>query len=87
MSTAFHASTYIQMGDDFDSRNRFLKNPANGIFEGAIVAGQSWSANIVSDLLAIRFVMGSYVFTVRASDANSGVYVNPTGVSIGVASE
>lgn len=85
--TAFHVSTYLQMGDDFDSRNRFLKHPSNGIYEGTIVAGQSWSANISSELLAIRFVMGDYVFTVRASDGNSGVYVNPTGASIGVASE
>lgn len=85
--TAFHVSTYLQMGDDFDSRNRFLKNPSNGIYEGAIVAGQSWSANISSELLAIKFVMGSYVFTVRAGDGNSGVYVNPTGVSMGVTSE
>lgn len=89
MSTAFHVSTYLRMGDDFDSRNRFLAQPSDAVYEGQVVAGESWSVNVTgtgnNTFLALRFKMGSYVFT--PASGGSLVPVDPSGSSTGVRSE
>jgi hypothetical protein len=90
MSTAFHVSTYLQMGDDFDSRNRFLRQPADGIYEGYIVAGETWSFNWANFSgrnrpIVLQFKMGGYVFTAARSTAVSPI--TPSGISIGITSE
>jgi hypothetical protein len=91
MSTVFHVRTYLQMGSDFDSRDRFLKQRADGTYEGCIIGGTSeaWSVNAalnnVNIDIALRFKMGDHVVTVRNFDNISAV--NPTGTTAFVASE
>jgi hypothetical protein len=88
MST-FHVSTYLKMGNDFDSRNRYLRQPADGNYEGYIVAGETWSftwKNISgrNRPIALQFKMAGYVFT---PNPNGIPPVTPTGISTGITSE
>lgn len=82
--TTFHVSTYMQMGDDFDSRSRFLKQPAGGVYQGQIVAGETWSVKVDKTgtnnyLVRLRFKMGNFVF-----DYSPGDSIATTGVSTGI---
>lgn len=88
MSAAFHVGTYLSMGADFDSRNRYLRHPANGVYEGQIVAGETWSAlvhdqgkNASSYDVYFRFKMGGYS---KDFDVGNSAAVN--GTSTGVTS-
>ena len=89
--SAFHVSTYLQMGDDFDSRNRFLKQRADGSFEGCVIGGTSESWGITARLvdvtieITLRFKMGGYTFT--AQEFTGYPAVNPTGTTTFVSSE
>ena len=79
------------MGDDFDSRNRFLKIRANGSYEGCIIGGtgEAWgiSAKKVSTQvsISIRFRMGGYVMAIQ--DDLDIAAVDPTGTTTYVSSE
>jgi len=90
--TAFHVGTYLQMGDDFDSRNRFLKIRADGTYEGCIVGGtgEAWSVNAerksVNVNLSIRFRMGDYSLDVQ-QNSSALPYLDPTGTTTYVSSE
>jgi len=91
MSTPFHVSTYVQMGDDFDSRNRFLRNPVNENYEGYIVAGETWSFNWANFSgrnrpIVLQFKMGDYVYT-AVDSVGSVSPITPSGVSTGITSE
>lgn len=92
MSTAFHVGTYLQMGDDFDTRNRFLKIRADGAYEGCIVGGtgEAWSVNAVRNgvnvNLSIRFKMGGFTRDIQQNSADLP-YLNPTGTTTYVSSE
>lgn len=87
----FHVSTYLQMGDDFDSRNRFLKQRADGSFEGCVVGGtgEAWGINAALDnvtiLISIKFKMGNYAFTVQ--DFSQAPAPTPSGTTAFVSSE
>jgi hypothetical protein len=87
MSAAFHVGTYLSMGADFDSRNRYLRKPADGVYEGQIVAGETWSTvindgnNDSSYHVYLRFKMGDYTL-----DFDVGSSRAVTGVSTGVTS-
>lgn len=85
MSTAFHVGTYLSMGTDFDSRNRYLRSRADGVYEGVIVAGETWNVSVdYSDrgYVAMVFKMDGYVL-----DFGNGEGPTPTGVATRVSSE
>lgn len=89
--TAFHVSTYLQMGTDFDSRNRFLKQRADGSFEGCVIGGtgEAWSSNaaLVNNTIVIglKFKMGNFAFT--AQSYTQAPPPNPSGTTAFVSSE
>lgn len=79
-----HIGTFMQIGT-VDTRKFYLRKPANGVYEGQIVAGETWSANPVKNggnwYLNIQFKMGAYVFS---PGSGFGSPTTPTGVSTGV---
>ena len=82
MSTVLHVGTYLQIGDDFDSRYRYLRSPANGVYEGRIVAGGTWGITIPSGSTPrIRFKIASYEI-----DFHPGSSVAPVQTVVGVTS-
>lgn len=90
--TVFHVGTYLQMGDDFDSRNRFSKIRSDGTYEGCIIGGtgEAWSVNAVRNgvnvNLSIRFKMGSYSLDIQ-QNSTAVPYLDPTGTTTFVSSE
>lgn len=86
-----HIGTYLSMGDDFDSRDRFLKQRADGAYEGCIIggSGEAWSVKAalvdVNIRIGIQFKMGDLNLVVQ--EQPSAAPVTPSGTTAFVSSE
>jgi hypothetical protein len=85
MATVFHVGTYLSMGTDFDSRWRFLRNRADGVYEGGIASGETWNVGVDYDhfgSVALFFKMDGY-----SLDWGDGRISAPAGTVTRVSSE
>lgn len=83
----FHIGSYMQMGDDFDSRNRFLRIRADGAYEGIVASGETWAVGVDFSKygsVALIFKMDSYVMNLAFANQPT---LPPSDGAIRVSSE